>query len=77
MSTATVTARPIQSPWLRPHEAAAYLNIALGTIRNWTRVGRIPFVRRGRVVRYHRQRLDEWLLGEPPFGEEGSIDSNI
>jgi excisionase family DNA binding protein len=50
-----------QSPWMPPEEAAAYLSIALGTLRNWTSARFIPFARRGRVVRYHREALDKWL----------------
>jgi excisionase family DNA binding protein len=49
------------SPWLRPEEAANYLGVALGTLRNWTSARYVPFARRGRVVRYHRDTLDDWL----------------
>jgi excisionase family DNA binding protein len=49
------------SPWLTPVEAATYLSVALGTLRNWTSARYVPFVRRGRVVRYHREALDRWL----------------
>ncbi|MCC7421626.1 MAG: helix-turn-helix domain-containing protein [Planctomycetaceae bacterium] len=49
------------SPWINAVQAAAYLGIALGTLRNWTSARYVPFVRRGRVVRYHRERLDRWL----------------
>ena len=49
------------SPWLPPEEAAGYLGIALGTLRNWTSARYVPFCRRGRVVRYHRDALDRWL----------------
>jgi excisionase family DNA binding protein len=49
------------SPWLRPEEAADYLGVALGTLRNWTSARYVPFARRGRVVRYHRETLDRWL----------------
>ena len=49
------------SPWLPPEEAADYLGIALGTLRNWTSARYVPFSRRGRVVRYHRDALDRWL----------------
>jgi excisionase family DNA binding protein len=44
-----------------PEQAAEYLGIALGTLRNWTSARYIPFSRRGRVVRYHRDALDRWL----------------
>jgi excisionase family DNA binding protein len=52
---------PTDSPWLTPAAAAAYLGIALGTLRNWTSARYVPFARRGRIVRYNRDQLDEWL----------------
>jgi excisionase family DNA binding protein len=53
--------RPESSPWLKPLEAARYLGIALGTLRNWTSARYVPHARRGRIVRYHRGVLDRWL----------------
>jgi excisionase family DNA binding protein len=49
------------SPWMGPEEAAAYLGIALGTLRNWTSAKFVPHCKRGRVVRYHREAIDKWL----------------
>ena len=49
------------SPWMTPQEAAAYFNISLGTLRNWTSARFVPFCKRGRVVRYHRDTIDKWL----------------
>jgi len=49
------------SPWLTPAAAAARLGIAIGTIRNWTSQRFIPFSKKGRIVRYHRDELDRWL----------------
>lgn len=49
------------SPWLTPEAAAAYLGIALGTLRNWTSARFVPHAKRGGVVRYHRDELDRWL----------------
>jgi excisionase family DNA binding protein len=46
---------------MRAEEAATYLSIALGTLRNWTSMRYVPHVKRGRVVRYHRDHLDRWL----------------
>jgi len=46
---------------MTPEDAAEYLGIAIGTLRNWTSARYIPFARRGRVVRYHREQLDKWL----------------
>lgn len=51
----------LRSPWLTPPEAADYISVALGTLRNWTSAHYIPHVKRGRVVRYHRDAIDEWL----------------
>ena len=52
---------PRSSPWFTPAEAAEYLGVAVGTLRNWTSARYVPFARRGRVVRYRREELDEWL----------------
>ncbi len=49
------------SPWLTPPEASQYLGIALGTLRNWTSARFVPHSKRGRIVRYHREKLDAWL----------------
>jgi excisionase family DNA binding protein len=55
--------QPVRSPWLKPPQAAAYLGVSLGTLRNWTSMQYIPFARRGRVARYHVGELDRWLTG--------------
>ena len=50
-----------QSPWLTVHEVAWYLSVSAGTVRNWVSQRYIPFARRGRVVRFHREKIDQWL----------------
>lgn len=47
--------------WLTAAQAAVYLKLALGTIRNLTSERRIPFAKRGGIVRYNRASLDAWL----------------
>jgi len=49
------------SPWMTAPQAATYIGVALGTIRNWTSARFIPFSRRNRVVRYHCDTIDRWL----------------
>ncbi len=49
------------TPWLTAEQAASYLGVSVGTVRNWTSARYVPFSRRGRVVRYHRDALDRWL----------------
>ena len=51
----------LKTPWMTPAEAATYLGVSLGTLRNWTSARYVPFARRGRVVRYRRDALDDWL----------------
>ena len=50
-----------ESPWITVEEVAAYLTVSPGTVRNWVSQQYIPFARRGRVVRFHRNRINEWL----------------
>ena len=50
-----------ESPWLNPEQAASYVGVALGTLRNWVSMKYVPHVKRGRVVRFHREKLDVWL----------------
>jgi excisionase family DNA binding protein len=50
-------------PWLTAAEAAEYLRVAEGTLRNWTSMKYVPHVKRGRLVRYHRDELDRWMAG--------------
>lgn len=66
----------ILTRWLTPTEAAAYLKVALGTLRNWTSARYVPFAKRGRVVRYDREALDKWLAhggcpGRAQFADKG------
>ncbi|MEI6235886.1 MAG: helix-turn-helix domain-containing protein [Planctomycetota bacterium] len=49
------------TPWLTVEQTAAYLNVAVGTVHNWVSQRYVPFVRRGRVVRFHQETLDAWL----------------
>ncbi len=51
----------VESPWLTIDQAARYLNVSVASIRNWITNGRMPAHKNGRVVRLHRQELDDWL----------------
>ena len=65
-----------ETPWMTPEQAAEYLGIAVGTLRNWTSARYIPFARRGRVVRYHREQLDLWLSKGACQGRSTFANSN-
>lgn len=50
-----------KSPWMTTQAVAVYLSVSPGTVRNWVSQRYIPFARRGRVVRFHQERIDKWL----------------
>ncbi|WP_413873479.1 helix-turn-helix domain-containing protein [Albidovulum sp.] len=57
---ATVARPP--SPWMTTDEAAGYLSVAPGTLRNWRVDGQGPRANVvGRIVRYHRDNLDAFM----------------
>jgi excisionase family DNA binding protein len=46
-------------------ETAAYLNVAVGTLRRWQADGTgPPALRVGRTIRYRRSDVDRWLERE-------------
>jgi len=53
------------TPWMTTKEVAEYVSVSVGTVRNWVSARYIPFVRRGRVVRFHRDEIDKWLRINP------------
>ena len=58
---------PVESPWLTIEQSAQYLQVSVGTVRNWIWQRRIPHAKRGKVVRLHKTDLDKWLrIGERP-----------
>lgn len=51
------------TPWMTTEVAASYLSISPGTMHNWRSKGLGPTYRTvGRIVRYHRDDLDAFLL---------------
>jgi len=65
----------IDSPWMTYQAAAAYLHVSVGTLRNWVSARYVPFARRGRVVRFHRDKLDRWLRQGECHGRRTIADS--
>jgi excisionase family DNA binding protein len=51
----------VDTLWMTIAQVAAYLSVSPGTVRNWVSQRRVPFARRGRVVRFHKDRIDQWL----------------
>jgi excisionase family DNA binding protein len=46
---------------LTAKQTADYLNVKLSTIRKWTHLGFIPFVKMRGAVRYDQAKLDAWI----------------
>lgn len=74
---ATRDTNDIDSPWLTPQQAAAYLGVALGTIRNLTSAKVLPFAKRRHIVRYHRDALDQWLSRDACLGRRTFVDKTV
>ena len=51
----------VETPWMTIDQAARYLQVSVSSIRIWISKGRMPAHKNGRVVRLHRQELDNWL----------------
>lgn len=50
--------------WLDSAEAAAYLKVSLGALRNMTSNGQVPFYKMGRRNRYRTEELRQLLLSQ-------------
>lgn len=64
------------SPWLTVDQLADYLSVSPGTVRNWVSQKYIPYAKRGRIVRFHRQKIDTWLMADACSGRR-TIAQNI
>lgn len=49
---------------LRPKEAAKLLAVSDRTLWSLTAGGKIPYVRIGKLVRYSREAIEEWIRGK-------------
>jgi len=51
----------IDSPWMTYPQAAGYLGVSVGHLRNLVSAGQIPVYGKPRMRRFHRDRLDAYL----------------
>lgn len=54
-------AEQILDSWIGIEEAAAYLGVTKDTIRNWIRKKSIPAHKIGKLWKFKRSELDEWV----------------
>ena len=64
------------TPWMTVDQLAQYLSVSPGTIRNWVSQKYIPYAKKGRIVRFHRQKIDIWLMADACSGRR-TIAQNI
>jgi len=57
-------------PLLDVQEVADFLKLSERTVRRKMARGAIPYVKIGRVVRFRREQLDEWLTAGCPTREK-------
>lgn len=57
---------PVPTPWMAPDDAAAYLRLTVRGLEDMRGNGKGPRFHKvgARVVRYHRDDLDAWLLSD-------------
>ena len=51
----------VAGPLLSVDEAAAYLGVQPGTLRNWLSARRLPYVKVGRLTKLSQPDLDEFI----------------
>ncbi|MHB8155593.1 MAG: helix-turn-helix domain-containing protein [Candidatus Omnitrophota bacterium] len=51
----------MEKRYLTTKEVAIYLGLSEHTIRAWVKLGRIPFYKLGRAVRFDLRKLEPWL----------------
>lgn len=47
--------------FLTAAQVAVYIGSTEGTVRVWTSQRKIPFIKKGRLVRYDRLAVDAWM----------------
>lgn len=50
----------MEKRFLDIEDVSSYLNLSKPTIRAWVRLGKIPYTKFGRAVRFDLHRLDNW-----------------
>jgi excisionase family DNA binding protein len=56
-----------EDPIMTPAEAARYLRISVATLLRRSRSGEIPGFRVGKLWRYRKSQLDEWMRSKVSF----------
>ena len=63
----------VDRPLLSVDEAAAYLGVSSGTLRNWLSCRRLAFVKVGRLTRLSRETLERYVADHTVHAIEDSL----
>lgn len=47
--------------WVNPDDVATHLSVSKDTVRNWTKEGRLPAYKAGKMYKYKLSEVDQWL----------------
>jgi excisionase family DNA binding protein len=47
--------------FINTEELAEYLGVGINTVRSWTFMKKIPYVKMGRLVRFDLKEIDKWI----------------
>lgn len=54
-------AENMQDSWIGIEQAAQYLSVNKDTIRNWIKKGSVPAHKVGKLWKFKKSELDEWI----------------
>ena len=47
--------------WVNLDDVATHLSVSKDTVRNWTKEGRLPAYKAGKMYKYKVSEVDQWL----------------
>lgn len=47
--------------WVNLEDVATHLSVSKDTVRNWTKEGRLPAYKAGKMYKYKLSEVDQWL----------------
>ncbi|MGM1323344.1 helix-turn-helix domain-containing protein [Corynebacterium macclintockiae] len=51
----------VTESWVNLDDVATHLSVSKDTVRNWTKEGRLPAFKAGKMYKYKLSEVDQWL----------------
>jgi len=61
----------MDSKYYTPQELANLLNVKISTIYSWTHIGFLPTTKIGKLIRFRKKTIEEWLAKRESRGRLG------